>query len=292
MLRDIYLAEFNREREVVGCPQRIEAPDGFFTHPALSPDGRRIAFWGIFENTLDLWIAECAGGRAERLTRQGGVCCHPAWTPDSRCLVYACNPSIPAGPYETVWGPQAAGFAPRHLRRSHLHDGRDEALPGTTAADHQRPAVGPDGERLLVVRTEEGVQKIVLGELSGETSRALELPVRKPFRPAWHPGGARLAFNTKGEGSHRLGVAELDGTGCRLISPEPEDGRTVHDHGAFWVDAGERILFHSDRSGRWGLWTISPDGTQMRPLEVRSVSNASHPTLDAAETFLAFDAAR
>jgi Tol biopolymer transport system component len=73
-----------RRTEIPGPSERRRAR-GIFT-PALSPDGKRIAFAALG----DLWIADVAGGKPARLTRTEADESYPRWSPDGRWLAYLC----------------------------------------------------------------------------------------------------------------------------------------------------------------------------------------------------------
>jgi tricorn protease len=74
-----------------GAPRTIPLgePPSFFYQPVWSPDGRRIA---IHDKRLQLWVVEVASGRMTRvdqdLFERWERTLDPAWSPDSRFLVY------------------------------------------------------------------------------------------------------------------------------------------------------------------------------------------------------------
>src|SRR3954467_12203029 len=54
-------------------------------HPALSPDGRRIAFdWHG-----DIWVCPAEGGNAERVTEDLADEQKPCWSPDGSTLAFS-----------------------------------------------------------------------------------------------------------------------------------------------------------------------------------------------------------
>lgn len=54
-------------------------------YPALSPDGRQIAF----AYRGDLYVVDAEGGQARRLTSGASHDFAPVWSPDSRTIAYA-----------------------------------------------------------------------------------------------------------------------------------------------------------------------------------------------------------
>jgi len=75
----------NRRRTEIPGPNERRRARGIFT-PALSPDGKRIAFAALG----DLWIADVAGAGSARLTRTPADESYPRWSPDGRWLAYLC----------------------------------------------------------------------------------------------------------------------------------------------------------------------------------------------------------
>src|SRR5436305_7360209 len=76
-------------------------------YPAISPDGRWIAF--SFQG--DLWRVPAEGGRAERLTTHIARDIQPVYSPDGKTLLFASNRY---GNYDLFLMP-AEGGAPRRL---------------------------------------------------------------------------------------------------------------------------------------------------------------------------------
>jgi Tol biopolymer transport system component/predicted amidohydrolase len=71
-----------------GTATRITSGLGFDSQPAISPDGKRIAFISDRSGSNNLWVADADGANARKLSSDsqwGGI--SPAWTPDSRYIV-------------------------------------------------------------------------------------------------------------------------------------------------------------------------------------------------------------
>jgi Tol biopolymer transport system component len=80
--------------------------------PALSPDGRRVAFTALGK----IWVMDLNGGVPRRLSSASGVVeISPAWTPDGRAIAYATWADGEGG---NIYRMDANGGTPRQLTRA------------------------------------------------------------------------------------------------------------------------------------------------------------------------------
>ena len=115
-----------RERRRLTSPPASIVGDHY---PAISPDGRNLAFVRSYNlNQDDLYVASLENGEPQRLTRDSRDILGVAWTPDGRDLVFSSN-RLGALAYsgESIV-PHSAGTAGgsggRCLAPCHFHEGR------------------------------------------------------------------------------------------------------------------------------------------------------------------------
>ena len=101
--------------------------------PAVSPDGRRIAFI----RGHDLWTMASDGRSARALTRDGRFHTDPTWTPHGKTIIFS---SGAWGGVDLASIPAAGGGAIRRLTTTPRHEER-------------HPDVSPDGTRIVFDRT-------------------------------------------------------------------------------------------------------------------------------------------
>ena len=195
-------AEGRHQHEVQGVP---ESQAVFFTDmaPALSPDGRRIAFFRC-ENgpNGDLWVMSAAGGGARQLThdlRQGG---EPVWTPDGERILFT---SMRSGSL-TLWSIPGAGGAP---------------TPVTTGSGEDTdPSLDASGRHLLFTNSQNSYALTLLDPASGVERVLLERRDAINF-PELSPDGSRILFFGPTEGGFHLFTLASDGSDLRQVTTTP-----------------------------------------------------------------------
>lgn len=69
-----------------GAAQALTTHPAQETHPAISPDGKRVAFTAGYEGTNEVYVMPIEGGLPKRLTYEGGTANVVGWTPDGKVL--------------------------------------------------------------------------------------------------------------------------------------------------------------------------------------------------------------
>lgn len=189
--------------------------------PALSPDGKTIAFFhGISGPLGEIWSVPASGGQASRLTFDETFAGSPAFTPDGQTILFM---SQRRGS-QTLWQIPATGGTPAPVLTG----------PGEYAA----PSVSPDGKlfvytntrtRYLLTRTNPvSGESVVLRESSG----ALVAPTLSPdYRQVAYfeivAGGSAQIFTMPVAGGPVLQVTEEPGT-VNIVPQWSADGNTIY----------------------------------------------------------------
>ncbi|MDE1468273.1 S41 family peptidase [Aurantiacibacter sp. D1-12] len=89
------------------------------TNPAISPDGRWVAFNAAYDSSNDVYVMPVAGGAPRRLTFEGGGVRTVGWTPDGR-VVFSSS-AEGGGQAEVLYtvDPAGGGATPIPLWRAH-----------------------------------------------------------------------------------------------------------------------------------------------------------------------------
>ena len=220
----------------------LTSDPGVETHPALSSDGRMIAYAGGagFGTQRDIFLRGVVDGTPIRLTNTPEDEMAPVWSPDGRRIAFVRR--IPGAPCEILVAPAPQG-EPRIVGRCSV-----ESMT--------RLAWTRDGEILLSDRpTRDAVRRI--RALSPDTGRMRE--VTSP--PATSLGDLDPVVTHRGDqmvfrrafsyGVADLYTAEVSGAGLR---PLTRDGWKAVGY-AFTAD-DRTLVFSSNRGGDSGLWSI------------------------------------
>lgn len=205
--------------------------------PALSPDGRSVAFSALGK----LWVSEL-GGTPKRLTASAGVVeSSPAWSPDGRSIAYATWVDGDGGDIFVV--PAAGGMA-RNLTRA--------------PALYTRLAFTPDGSRLAFARA---------------PRRARTVAVNDAAVQARTPAGAGTELNLElrwisAAGGAQHPIAMVADVGVMPLGAAPhfigDSSRVVYHDGAAlvsvrWDGTDRRVVL----AGAAPQTRLGPDGVRV-----------------------------
>ncbi|MGH9739527.1 MAG: LpqB family beta-propeller domain-containing protein [Candidatus Acidiferrales bacterium] len=213
---------------------------GVQAQPAISPDGRSVAFVSNSDGHFNIYVGLVRGGNLVQITRDPNVESAPSWSPDGTTLAYA---RLNHWGTWDVWEVPALGGTSRRVILN--------------AAD---PTWSPDGHSLAYLNIADGA--VWISGVSGENAREVTHPLPGGFdlgtQPRFSPDGTRIAFSARtssGGPYGELAVADLN------------SGRTsqlTHDNALAlspaWSADGRYIYFASSRGGTINIWKISATG--------------------------------
>ncbi len=229
-----------------------ETPVRGIARPALSPDGKILAF----EWLNDIWLAPSAGGEAVRVLKTPAVEAYPKFAPDGLRLYF---------------GSDESGAVQLHSVKT---DGSDLRIHTHHSEGSVLEAISADGSFAIVrgFRDSSGYEpfRLMKVDLSSD-SRELQMFDADAHTLSVSPDGKRFLFCRSGEQIHRQGYR-----GARAASIHLYDGRD----GAFsslvaeesdaraplWKPDGSGFYYVSSRDGAFDVWEGDFDGRPHRRL--------------------------
>jgi Tol biopolymer transport system component len=267
--------------DVSSGEQRL-ASDGDAVQPSWSPNGSRIAYWGIHEGgQRDIWTIPAEGGEAVQVTGHAAVDWNPSWSADGNWLYFLSD----RGGSMNIWR------VPIDERSGEV---RGDTEPVVAASSNtQYLSLSRDGRYLAYVQLNRrtNLQEVEFDPVSGRPAgfpRWITRGAREVKNPHLSPDGERFVFDAVEDQREDLFVVRRDGSGLSRMTDD-----FYKDRAARWSPDGESILFLSDRSGRYEAWLVRADGSDLRKVSATVgehwaqaplwAPDAAHITVNTAE---------
>ncbi len=233
--------------------------------PALSPDGKQVAFQSHKDGNWELYRLQLDSGQVTRLTNQLAYDGAPSWSPDGTHIAFE---SYRAGDLD-IWVMNADG------------SGLVNLTPDEPNYDYG-PAWSPRGDLIAYTSWATGHKQIFLSSPDGKKQLNLSQNVFDEEQPAWSPDGKQLAFVSNREGCeevtnaiklngcqrHEVYIADFDGT--RLINRR----QLTFDGSASapaWSPDGAAIAYVAPRPGQQKLFVVPAKGGMPSALDLGSL---------------------
>ena len=171
---------------------RLTSESGLTTDPAVSPDGRLLAYASDRggAGNLDIWVQQISGGEPIRITMDDADDREPSFSPDGSKIVFQSDRK--GGGIYLV---SALGGEPRLL-----------------AEKGRSPRFSPNGEWIAYHfgGTFLVWSKLYVVPVVGGISRPIQPDFFDARYPVWSPDGKHLLFLGKGRAGHKLEPSEFD----------------------------------------------------------------------------------
>jgi serine/threonine-protein kinase len=269
-----------------GKATKVTWEPGMEILPAISPDGRTVAFGSGTILRMGIFVRPVAGGRSIRLTDDtSGVEAHPRWSPDGTRVLYLARggvfsapaaggparPEVPAGrtgPVITAaWAPDGRRIAYAVGDSIFLREADGTSRPVTTVFEPSTCTWSPDGTMLAC--TSGNVQSMTVGEIFGNMSPSSIVIVRMADgrvtratdsltvnqAPAWSPDGRWLHFVSGRDGPRDIYAQRIGGSGLPTGAPlRLTTGLGVH---TFSLSADGRRMAYAALVIKSNIWSLT-----------------------------------
>ena len=175
----------------------------FLWGPAISPDGREVAFsQGEADGSWHIWSVPFEGGPARQLASTDAGEVYPRWSPDGTYILF------------NTW------TEPRRLGRVTSRGGGSAPtmLSFTGEGTAAFADIAPDGRRIALSRAEPSGERIYVGPAEG--GAAQRLTASSGAIPRWSPDGSLIAFGGTRSFSGGIFTIRADGSGERRLTSE------------------------------------------------------------------------
>jgi Tol biopolymer transport system component len=244
------LGDHYRARRVARATLTRRRSNGsYYLAPALTPDGREIAFLGDQGGFFfDLWLADAETGRVKRRL--------------VRSTVNSNYESLRFVNSAGTFSPDGRFFAIAAKRRDRddlvildVQRRREDRRITVELSGLQTPSWSPDGRQLVFTGLDGGLSDLFVVNRDGTGLRRLTNDKFADLHPAWSPDGKTIAFATDRGGDTDFGLLRFGNLRIALYHLET-DRIELLDHmdagkniNPVWGPDGRSLAFVSDRTG-------------------------------------------
>ncbi|HVB33428.1 MAG TPA: translocation protein TolB [Patescibacteria group bacterium] len=254
-----------------------------------------IAYSHQVGNISELWVMDYDGANAHRITHLGTEAITPRWSPDASEIAFTCFV-----PYRGVVSAQICLYSMASGRMLYFRrfpgtnatpawspDGRHIAFMSSMRRDPEIWVAGPDGgnpqeltftphsvntspvwnpktgQQIVFVSDRSGLPGLYMMNSDGSNVVKIVLPdMGYVVDPTWSPNAQLLAFSwRRPNGNYDIYVMDI--ASHQLLQLTRDAGRNERPG---WAPDGRHLVFQSDRTGSWQVWTMLADGSGARQL--------------------------
>jgi len=247
-----FVADRTGHKEIYTCDYdgknvlQLTHDNAISVSPALSADGRRLAYTGYQSGYADSYLVDLTTGARNRIIKFPGTNSGAAFSPDGSHI--ACTLSKDGNPEIYVTG--LNGESPRRLTR--------------TRGVESSPTWSPSGSEIIYSSDEKGSPLLYRISTGGGSGRLVSTGYNYNTEPSWSPDGKKVVFNVR-SGGFQVAVLDLDSGSTRIASSDGESPT--------WGPNSRHIIF-ARGTGLYLLDTVTGHETRL----IGDLGRVSEPT--------------
>jgi TolB protein len=268
-----------------GEPMALTSRPSREVEPAVSPDGRWIAFVSDSTGTANIWIArlskdsrrESAGGKAPTMTLG-------PWRPVTATFEHARRPAW-SRDGKQLWFERTSTWA---VLARDVGGTRPDTL-SSSLFDSRDPSYSSDGLHVLFTSNRSGNDDLWIVNASGEAAtgpaRQLTRSPEPDFEGEWSRATGQIAYVVERAGKLDLALTDTDGDDLgKLTDDVAPDGEPC------WSPDGRSIAFVSGRSGSSEVYVLEGVGRSLQGVTASTPGGATGPAWTPDGRFLLYTA--
>ncbi len=223
--KEVYIADYDGSNV-----QQLTRDGTISVSPALSPDGRFLAYTSYKSGYPDVYLIDLASGARNPIVRSPGTNSGAAFSPDGGRI--ALTMSKDGNPELYVVG---------------IRGGMARRLTQTRAVESS-PGWSPNGAEIVFSSDAGGAPQLFRISSGGGSPIRLNTGYGYCTEPSWSPDGTKIAFNVRA-GGMQIAEMNLAGGGVRLLGPGEDPAWGANSRHLVY-STGNAIVLHDTFTGR------------------------------------------
>ena len=232
----------------------------------------QIIFVSHRDGNMEIYVMDAGGGNQRRLTENRGDDWSPSWSPDGKRIIFVSDRD---GHPDVI-----PGWFTSEIYVMDADGGNPQNLTNTPLLDDKSPSWSPNGKRIAFMSRRKGNFTFGIYVMDADGGNQLIL-TNNPLddrNPSWSPNGKQIVFASSRDGHFRgasgitseIYVMDADGQNVQKLT-----NNRGYDSSPSWSPDGKKILFHSERDGKWDIYVMDADGDNLENLTNNRHSDVS-----------------
>ena len=250
-----------------GTPARLTFREGRHHSPRFSPNGRLVAFLCDRIDEIDVVVVSVDGSMQRIFSRNAEFPMAPAWSPDSRKLVWHAYPD-----HMMPWDQSA-------LIVGDVDAGTSAVIASGDRVAYANASFSPDGNAIVCVCDQNGALNVTLLDADGSNLQSLHVDAWEHGDPMFSPKGEQIAYIRNVDGDYTLWVVSRRGGTPQQITSDP--GRAGNPN---WSIDGTSLLFtHESPIAPPDIWQIEVESGKKEQLTFAAIGGIASSDLRLPE---------
>jgi len=222
------------------APRRITNAKSIVLSPAWSTGGDKLSYTSFVNGKADIYMYDIYKERETLLANHPGSNLTAAWSPDNRYIAYSrvCDDNA-------------------ELFLMDARTGEETRLTYTLYSIETGPCFSPTGREIAFTSDRSGTPQIFIMDIMGSNVRRLTYEGKYNTSASWSPRGDKICCTSQTEFGYDIALIDIaTGTPMYLTCVGSNENPS-------WAPDGYHIVFSSNRSGSYQLYTMNWDGTDV-----------------------------